>query len=569
MKDLIKKNIKLIFPAVHFLLTFVFERSFLIFNDTGNTRMAIPLGNFFSDSAEHIVAYVISKLAAFIIIFLLWKLIFYVIKEIRDTATVLFLSLFLLLFVIFFVFLLPSVGMRSEDNYITYAYAVRLWPEYWHSAYLSCIYAGMMMVFPNPSVILFLQLVGLSFAAGYLFKRIEDSRVIGKRFRWIAFLMFLMPNIYILVVDPYRTEIYAIICMIFLTVIVMDSVDRKERPFWQMALLAVFAAFLGVFRSEGMILGVGGYLSALIFCYGYKFKQFVKLGAVCLAAFVVFLIPQKLGDSKYYGRDYTIINSFPSLVNILNDSSHDLDFDGAADDLSAIDRVVPLDVIRFYGMNGYHRYNIMEGRTDINQSYASGEDSAAYVRAFYDLVLHNLPIYFRTQFTMWKQSLLLNTPSYVTPPPPELTAPALPDFKLELWEQGWSEYVSDLNNAHWRDDLFRQRIAGLLMKVFNKIHHITFDSTKAASAVLILVLAAGICMMVREAVLFFVKRREDTGLGVMMLILLLQYAAIVLVMPAGAQVYFHATYFGMLIAETVYISKLLSKVRKKKPGSED
>lgn len=553
-----KKTVRYLLPIIHFILSFVYERSFLIFNAEDGVRMAIPRSDFYSDKAEHMVAYIISKIFAALLIVLVWKLLFYVVDHFKDTAVKVGLCVFIVLFVVFGVFLLTDVNLRSDDNYITYAYALRLWPEYWHSAYLSTLYAGMMMVFPNPAAIGVLQWMGLSAVIGYAFNRIDKSHVLRGRLKWLLLLILVLPNSYILIVDPYRTEIYAIVCMFFASLLVMDFVDKKERNAAELALISVLAAFIAVFRSEGIILGLGGFVAALIFGYKPGFKRIFAHTAFAVLAFIVILLPQKMGDRKYYGKDYTIINSFPSLINILNDGNHNIDYDGAEESLAAINRVVPLDLISLYGMGGYHRYNIYCGRVDINQSYATDEEASAYVKGFYNLVFHNKKIYLKTQFVMWEQSLFLTQYPFVAES--ILTEPTSPiaDFKLDLWGIGRAEYVKDLHLQSWHDNSFRQKVAGVISSALSKVHDFTFDKIHAASASLIIITLLAVIFMLKEFVLFFKKKRENTALGVFLLVLLLQYAAIVIVMPAGAQVYFHATYYGMLITEITYIAKLVA-----------
>ena len=560
-----KKTVKYLLPLIHFISSFFYEREFLIFNDKEPVRLAIPrIVGVISDNAEHVLAYVISKLFAAIFIFLLWQLIFYVGTHLKKRSVRVALGLFLVLFVVFGVFLLPDYGLRSADNYITYMYARTLWPEYWHSAYLSMIYTGCMMVFPNPGMITFMQWVGLSFVVGYAFERVESSPVLKGKLKWVLFALFFIPNSLYLCCDPYRTEVYAIICMFFVTVLVMDAVDGVKRSELQMVLLAVLAGFIAVFRSEGIILGVGGYMAMLIYGYKLNRKRVVAFSAAAVMAFVVISIPQKLGDKKYYGKDYSIINSFPSLVNILNSGEHNIDYDGAEESLAAIDAVVPLDLVRVYGMEGYRRYNYFCHRPDINQSCATDEQAAAYVKGFHDLVLHNPVIYLKTQFVMWEQSLLLRRYPYVEQAQ-NVTLPGYyTAYEFPIWNTGATYYSVYLGLESWRGSQFRMKTASGIMRAIHWEREWLMNKLYLSSLVLIAITLFAVVAMFRECVLFFKKKRENTAIGVFLLILLLQYAAIVMVMPAGMTVYFHATYYGMFITEVIYIAKLIMGKKEEK-----
>ena len=559
-----KKQIWLIPPAIHFLLSFIFERSILIFNDTSATRLAIARSAGYSDKAEHIVFYVLAKIFAAILIFLVWKLIFYVFENFnKNSAVRCGIVIFLVLIIVYGVFLYPDILMRSDDNYITYAYAKRLWPEYWHSAYLSIVYAACLMFFPNPMAISVIQWVGLSFAAGYLFNRIKKSPVLKGKGAWFSLLIFLLPNTYILIVDPYRTELYAIVCVLFTTAMVMDAVDGVARKPWFYVAFGVLAGFIGVWRSEGIIFGLGGFIAMLIWGYKLSFKKVVLYGAIACVAFVLILLPQKAGDAKYYGKDYTIINSFPSLKNILNDGNHNISYEGADESLRAIDKVVPLDVVRIYGMNGYHRYNLSQGRADINQSFASDEDAKAYVDGFYDLVLHNKKIYLKTQLTMWGQALILPVELFNLPAVGIEQVTVLPDFSLPIWDSGRAECIEDARLGIWGENSFRRAVAGFIRQAMSAYENSFLNKFMIKGIMLVAITLIGTVSMAYEAVLYFKKKRENTAIGVFLLILLIQYAAIVLVMPAGAQVYFHATYYSMFITELVYIIKLAVGGRKR------
>ena len=560
-----KKQIRLIPPAIHFLLTFIFERSILIFNDTSATRLAIPRSTAYSDKAEHIVFYVLAKIFAAILIFLLWKLLFNIFENLNKSSAVRCgIVLFLILLIVFGLFLYPDVLMRSEDNYITYAYAKRMWPEYWHSAYLSIIYAACLMIFPSPITISVVQWIGISFVAGYLFDRIKKSPVLKGRGAWLALLFLALPNTYILIVDPYRTELYAIICMLFSIALVMDAVDGVVRkPLFYVA-FAVLAGFIGVMRSEGIIFGLGGFIAMLIWGYKLSFKKVVLYSLVACVAFVLILWPQKAGDEKYYGKDYTIINSFPSLTNILNAEDHNINYPGADVSLKAIDDVVPLDVVRLYGMEGYRRYNISKGRADINQSYATDEAAAAYVKGFYDLVLNNKTIYLKTQYSMWMQSLYLKEwPYYVAAVGVE-EIDSLPSMSMPLWDSGKAECIEDAGVRIWKENTFRKTVAGFVENAIKGYGDGFLKKFYVRSLMMIVITLLAVIFMVKEAVLYFKKKRENTAIGVFLLILLVQYAAIVLVMPAGMQVYFHATYYSMFITELVYIIKLAITKKEKR-----
>lgn len=560
-----KKKIRIIITVLHFIASFFYERNIIIFNDVSNTLMAIPRNQIISDRGEKILFYIIAKVLSAVIIYFLWKVIFYFADNIKNKKYLwIFAGLFVFLCVLFGVILYRSVLLRSADNYITYAYAKRLLPEYWHSAYTSYLYTACMMVFPHPISINVFQWFFITFDLAYIYTRLETCEKLKGKFKWLFFLIFTLPNTFILVTDPYRTEVYAIICMFFISVLALDAVEEKQRAWYEYVALLILAALLGVWRSEGIILGVCGFIAALIFVYRLPIKRIALYSICVLLAFVIISIPQKLGDKKYYGKDYTIINSFPTLQNILNHSYSHLDYEGAEEDLEAINRVVPLEVVQLYGMDGYRRYNIKNGRTDINQSYASDEDGEAYVKAFYNMVLHNLKIYAKTQLTMWGTSVFALDNSFYVGPVNVVYDEELPPMVIELWDTGQREFVEDCHFGNWAKSETRAVFANKCLYLRSAAEEFIRNRLHLSTIQLLLILAGIIYIVLKEFVSFCLKKRDMMGLGALALILLGQYAVIILVMPMGAQVYFHATYYCMLLVELIYFRNVLIRKREKK-----
>ena len=133
---------KWLLPFVHFWLTFFYEWTILELHPSENVVMAVAKSTRYSDTFERIMAYLISKLLAAVLIFFVWKLIFYVIHAWReDRALRRFCILFFVGVVVLFL-LWPGTFYRSVDNYITYSYATALYPEYWHNAYSGFVRCG-------------------------------------------------------------------------------------------------------------------------------------------------------------------------------------------------------------------------------------------------------------------------------------------------------------------------------------------------------------------------------------------------------------------------------------------
>lgn len=550
-KGILSGRKKYVLPLIHFLLSFLYERSIFIFREETNIILSIPRNQIISGAGERIMGYVISKVFAAVMIFFLWRLFFWILENRRAKKNIRF---FLILFGVCLagvLLLWPDPFTASEDNYITYSYAIRFWPEYWHNAYTSCIFAGMLMVVPHPVFITVFQLIFGNFVLGYLYNRIADSPVLRGKGKYCVFLVFLMPGVYTLFTNSYRTEIYALLCMFAVSVTVMDIVDGKERGTWSLIGNILLCAFLGVWRTEGIILGFLLFIVQLLFVYKYRPAKSALMFLCLAAAFLAFLAPQKLGDIKYYGRDYSFINSFPVLKNIL---SSGVSYEGGMEDVAALNAVVPMEALRYYGMDGYRRYNYANGRKDINQSLAGSETASAYMKAYYRMVFHNLPIYLRTQATMLLKAIFVTADEYVVgcdrPPEPDL-AP----WTLESWDIGRQDLESEGFVREWMNTEIHRSFSAFFGKVRESVES-ALQKIYFYSAVLILIPLFEIFLFFREGIRLIRKRKNAFGLAGIAFLLLGQAAAIALVMPAGALAYFHAYYYCSFILCLVYVSLL-------------
>lgn len=555
MKEYFNGRKRYAIPLVHFLLSFFYERRILDFGPGRDLSLPTPRNYIISDTAERVMAYVISKLFAAVIIFFLWYLLFWIVENVKKKKNVRFFLIFFGLCLIAVVLLWPVPFAKSEDNYITYSFARRFWPEYWHGAYTSILYAAAMMAVPNPVSISVLQLVFGVFVLGYLYNRIVDSPVLRGKGKYCVFLVFLMPRTFTLFTNAYRTELYALLCMFAVSMTAMDVVDQKKRGTLSLVCNIFLCGFISVWRTEGIILGFLLFLVQLLFVYKFKPRKAFISFLCLLLSFTAFFVPQKLGDIKYYGKDYSFINSFPTLKNILASPDADLYYEGVEDDLMALEAVTPVELIRYYGMDGYRRYNYANGRADINQSLADDATASAYMKAYYRLLLHNIPIYAKTQISMLLSAIMVIPASYDVPCA-ELPEQDLPKWELKSWEIGGQ----DLTNT-WS---FMDRVIYWVPRQLFMLHAMNavdaFEKTLRESSfytvILILIPLFEIFLFFREGIRLRKKKKNLFGLAGIAFLLLGQAAAIVLVMPAGALVYFHAYYYCSFILCLIYANCL-------------
>lgn len=542
---------RIFIPIIHILLSFIYERTIIDMSKDRSMVTSIALVGV-SEEMEFVLSYIISKVFACIIIFLIWRLIFlYLEGGIKER----YLRCFLYLFVIglaFYAILWPDSFMHSEDNYITYLSAIKMTPDYWHSSYSSIIYAACLMVAPFPFMISALQWLLFVFTLGYFYYRLSNSEAVNQKKKWLIFLLFLVPDTFFLIGDGYRTEQYAIVVMFYMTLVVMDIIDKKVRPHEELILITGLSAFIAVWRSEGIVLGILGLVCLIIFVYKLPFRS-IFFYSVAIVVFVMILgnVLQKLGNEKYYGKDYTFINSFPTLHNVFCSEGANLSYEGAGEDIASIDAVVPVKMIAYHGMDGYRRFNYSEGRRDINQSLASPNERNAYVKAYYRILSHNPKIYIKNQIFFLLQATHLIDYPYIENYKGEMTED-LPNWECLSWD--WGKEVFNSKAGSWKNLSWRQNLSSKIISSQQGLFRL-LDKIFVYPIFLGITVLFEIIIFFKEIVAFFKKKTDTLGFAVFSFVLLLQAAAIFLVMPAGVIAYFHAYLYATFILELAYLIK--------------
>ncbi len=554
----INKKIPYILPTVHFLLSFVYERFVLKFNDDAAVAFSTPMNDTFSKGFEKATCYVISNCMAGIVIFLLWKLFFMLLKKKIDREVSWLFGIILAVSVALTVLQWPEVFTRGGDNYIPYSYAIRLVPEYWHSIYLSCLYTASLLVFPHAVSINVLQCALFVLAVGYLYNRIKLSPVFEKA-RWVRFLvllMFFFKDTWIVATNPERAEYNASFTLIFVTLILFDILEKKKRPISQLVGILIFAAFLAVFRSEGLIVGILGFLALFFTVYRPKLSRAICFVAGLIAAYIVFSLPSKVGDVKYYGKDYSIINAFDMLSDVFNKPDSNLNYRGAEEDLAAIAAVTPIEVIKEYGPMGYRCFNYSEGRKDINQSMAGKEASDAFMSAYANIVKHNLPTYIKNQWHLFLQAIGTGDPGYVEP----YTGPGsgVPFFEMDMWEVGINDVFNIPGRYTWTGIAARNVTAYFIGNI-REVYTNFLVSSKIYTVTVVLEILCSVYVILATLVDLCKKKFNTLGTGLTALILDGYLLALALVMPVSANMYLHAYIFSMFALLVAYIGLMFSK----------
>lgn len=565
-----KKNAdpRVLIPIVHFLLTFLFERFVFVFKGYGDIVTPVAKAHVISLAGERALGYVIAKLLAGFFIFALWKLVFYLKDNIKRKCVKGFIILFFAgLAVILLCF--PECfgrGLLGEysDNLITFSYGLRFLPEYWHSAYSSLIYAASLEVLPTPFAIPIIQWAFLVFDLGYVYVRVSDEFAVTGIRKYFCFLLFLVPESWYLCTYAYRTEGYGILCMFFFSLILMDCLTGRKRSTGELVFIGVLAGFVAVWRTEGIIFGFLG-LAVLLFAnYMREKERAVYLPLAFIIAFIAFMLPQKIGDMKYYGSDYTIINSFAVLRNIFNREDSDLTYEGASEDIRAIEAVVPVEAIRLYGLEGYRDHNVMMGHVDINQSIPDFEAGKAYTAAYGRLCLHNIKAYVLTQIGKLKAAVKLTDMEYIEKIHGNFVlSKEYPAYSFPAWEWGEVDIMSFDHVSAWQGSKWRQTAGNTVMGIVRGIEGFMRRIYLSTLIIAGIVLSSFVCLVYDVISIFRKKKKAEIRpyfcfLGVN-LVLFLEAAAIFAVMPAGVLSYFRAVLTCMFLVLYIRLTAFSSQ----------
>lgn len=549
--SIIKKlNWKWIFPVIHMTIS-------MLYMALGFRHQPLSFGQMmpcfevnWSENCEKAAHVLLAGIWGFCLICIVWYVLFLLIKKKKVLPYILIAVAFIICFAAF-----PGSFSYEPDNMAVYSYAVRDMPDYWQSIYLGCFYKACLFVFPHPMMISFMQLSALFGVIYYISVRTE--KLFGRRAAFVPYLLILFPEFLELGISPYRNCIYAVMCLWFYAFLFFDCIEKRGRSAKELVFLSLAGGFLTVFRSEGII--VLGILAAAFFLlYKMSFKRSCKYLALSLFICLILLFPQKLGEKKYYGQDYSMINSMNMLKTILSDKNVNLEFDTAEEDLMAIQKIVPLRELPIYGIHAYRENNFVQKGT-INQSLVSKEESQAFMRSVRNLILYNPGLFLKDRLVMFCEANGIS---------PAGEAP----YTTENWNQMFSVLLEEWNYCYGEiiNDSFPQVIFANKQKVdfSNVFTNFQVDYYNlACKGSVILISRILVFLLFPLLVIYDTKlsaKKECIFFAVTALLLLAQLAAVVLFCPEGRNVYYYPSYFVMLLGCFLLSMEITKKSRQVK-----
>ncbi len=560
MREMIKKDGRLyIITLIHIILSFIWEKS--VFVNVGiNPSGTKAVSNFLSDKAEQTVTYILTHLFAAVMIYFTWKLILFICSEFKKEYI-----LFIVLFIVGALFILVSwpevlTGAAGfDDNLVTYSCGVRLTPDYWHGVYSSIVYAAMLLVCPVNFFITLFQWGLFLFVIAYIFERLNG---VGYLRGYLTFLIFLLPAALYLASNGHRMYQFTILVILYTAVIANDLYGQKERTGFEFFKIAALGAFISVFRSEGIIIGV--LFFGIYVLFGGKRKLSVILARIAVFAllFIVMYLPGKIGEKKYYGKDYSVINTFDVLRYILNDERCNIDYPGGAEDMAAIGAVLPIDVIKSGGTDGYRRYNYnIRGNMDINQSGTDTKTGEEFMKAYRRVASNNLKLCAESQFNSVMVAIGVGT---VYKPADYKGEPVnLEDWHYCGWDNGTDDFYRDSFTDKWYNNDLRKSIAVKVM-AFRDRYYSFLKNRKLYVTGIMLMVVTSIVLFVRGLVAYIKnKDRIKLAIGFMFLAGILSFAAVCVVMPTSATIYFIGSIYCLLTLLLVFFCHEFKGLKRK------
>lgn len=544
IKNFSKKNYWMLFPVVHIISSFFYEQFFFNWDKEMGTLFSVPINESVSNSFEFVITYIISKLIASVFIWLIWKLIFGIIKgDIPKKIVFIFGGLFFIFCAICLVKWPQSlIGDGTSDHLVTYLYAKSFIPYYWHSIVTGCLYSACFMVAPTAFSLPVMQCLMVFSVLGYVFSIIDRyTQKIGK-LKWAKYLTLaavISPQFIDLLTNSWRCCYYAVLVMVFFAMIIETILFDEKVKTKRLVILMIIASILSVWRSEGILYGAFGFLALLLWGYRYKWKKVILWMFLFCVTFFLMGRPTAIGQEKYYGKDYLMVCFVTPLTNIFNDSQKNLCYEGADADVAAIEAVVPISVLRQYAYQGYLSNNYSKGFIDIDQSGASQAEGKAFVKASIRIILHNFKTYIKTQINMCFNSFDYSNYCYIEGYSGEKDE--YKGFSLAMWENGKAELINSPGVERWMNYSTKNRAMNFV-EICRYEYTMLWNGNGKMNCkffgLLILVLANCIIVL-REIIGLFMKKSNNIIFGCISLLLLAVLAVTILMMPTPMIAYFY------------------------------
>lgn len=541
---------------VHLMITGIYRLFFYKVSTENAELFVYPIAKneIISERAERIMHMTISGIIGTILILVIWYIIIWAFKEKRKGVFVIIICSIVLGIMSY-----PYCYGFETDTFEIYYMAVREVPEYWQSVYSTCIYNACMLVVPQPVTMPILQLSAFLGVLYYLSLRLKH--MFSKWTMFLPWMILLIPGGIQIATNPYRNCINAIMCMAFFGVLFCDAVEKHQRTTKELLIMCMSSSFLTVFRSE-QVLMMFVFLLALYYVYECPWKKTVFYFGVMIAACVVMMLPQKLGEMKYYGKDYSMINNMETLSSVLNEKTVNLSYDGAKEDIEAIEVIVPVDTIKKCGLIGY-RGHVYAKNHVINQSFATEEQQSAYIKASNNILLHNPVLFLKARIRMLFEACALESNRTVI-----MTSDSN-EMLDAYWGSVWLGYSEMYKDTVGKNVIYNNNKVAICNRIMGQCEK--FGAWLGRKG---MILSMRLIVFVLFLVVIFKSYKEKlVGKEIVfwagtVLLLYAQLFGIFMLCPEGRTAYYYPLFYVMLIGNIILLLNY-TKVKKSRAINEE
>lgn len=560
-----KKYLWLLFPVAHFLASFLYEKTIFKYDESSwdlfwSTSLSERVGNV----AQSHMLYVYGKAAGAVLIFLLWYLIHKIFRLITDKKVskfILIIAIILFLAIGFYFFAFWPSSFYWDDSLTMYGFAIRLIPWYWHHYLTSAWCVGCLTVLPHPLAIPIIQYICFCFVMLYIFSRMLKSfkrPVLGT---FIFALLILAPATFYLVTQFYRNCIYAIILMFYIAYLLLENVEQAEYTPLKMVILCGLSAILSVWRTEGLLIGIVGILLSCFKIYKIKKNDKILIIMTYIVMFMCLFIPQKIGDDKYYGKDYLIVSTLEPVRSILNDSGVNLNYKGAADDIAAIGEYAPVSYIRQGGIEAVRGYFYENGHIDFDQSCVGADVQKNYLKAFVRLAIHNPMPYIKCQLNLTMKAIGID---YRFDMGEYTGEPIETSYSYTFYNVGREDLlsahlVSKYVNNNWHK--YQELVGRIVIATF--AYREAVERYPIFAILKVFVILLDIVIFVGGVVCALVKRKPNIISLVLSGLFIAQFSIITMTIPTGYSPYFYAVFYPNAVFMAIWLCEKENLIRKR------
>ncbi len=495
---------------------------------------AIP-GEHISFEGEQAMFFLLSKLCGICLIFVLWNLVYYMCAKKKIHIMTL-----LLLGTILNVILYPNNFLLEVDNLMLYANSVLYYPDYWQSIYIGVWYNACLMIFRDPLILPLVQ--SWLFIGGVCYLAYKCNERWGKVAGFIPYVLLMLPEVVTVCTNPYRNAVYIVLGIWYYSMLFFSVLDREKKTWKKLILWSFFSAFFGLMRSEGVLVLLVFSVACLWLWQCTKKQKMYTM--ISLFVFVIILgVPQKLGEQKYYGKDYQIVNYMEDLRGVLSAKEANISYPGAREDLKIINEFVPIEIVQNGGLTGFRVHNYKTLGT-VNQTFKSEAEQQAFLDASGRIIKNNMDIYL---YCRLKNFLISNGGSDEQ----ILYAKVIKqDFNAieTMLQEGYTYGVNVILQKQWAQDWYLNEVR---MKVYSELTNIqdTYYALLWYFRVTWMLRLFSIIMLPVFAVSLLIKEKnkENVFWALVSLTMLAQWGGIALFSPEARPVYYYPVFFFSLI----------------------